>query len=254
MWHSHHTLNLRSLFVRSSCPSICYKLLTFTPAVDVGAALRIIENLPRVDVDAGVRRTVNRNCSAIGADDFESFDTAFFVGAGMTLSSEAQFTTESGAFIGLDIPDNWDFTLFSLNIPLLPTHGTNDSSCFVLSDDNSTITPTNNASRPAPTGTLLAATSAVPTWDFNKIESFSSANGHLPTNVDYSQMLQATAVPSNLQSAITHAASIQSSSASASASQTGKKKSASAGPLGPAFGGWIMWMAASVAAGMFVML
>jgi glyceraldehyde-3-phosphate dehydrogenase/erythrose-4-phosphate dehydrogenase len=59
---------------------------------------------------------------------------------------------------------------------------------------------------PAVTGTLLAAASAIPTFNVSGIEVFFSAHGALPTNVDYSQMLLATAVPDDIKSAVQKAA------------------------------------------------
>ena len=69
---------------------------------------------------------------------------------------------------------------------------------------------------PASTGTLLTAASAVPTWNFTKIESFFSANGQLPTGVNYTQMVQATTVPADLQQAVMKIVSSGSSSATGS--------------------------------------
>lgn len=215
----------------------------------MGAALRIIENMPKVGMNAGMRTAVNRDCNPIGVDDFESFGTAFVVGSGMTLSTEAQLVLEKGKFVGNGIPDNWDFSLWSHDVPFTPSLGINASSCFVLSDDGLTVNTTDNAAlvteravagEPAPTGTLLTAASAIPTWDMNKIESYYSANGHLPTNVNYGQMIQATTVPANLQSAVTQAADGQNST--------------SAAPLGRLLGGWSLWAASSVFMGAFIVL
>lgn len=202
-------------------------------------------------MNADLRTTVNRECNPIGADDFESFGTAFVVGSGLTLSTEAQLVLEKGKFIGHSIPDNWDFSIWSHDIPFAPTLGLNESSCFVLSDDGVSINSTNNAELaarvdtalaglPAATGTLFAAASAVPTWDMNKIESYYSANGHLPTNVNYGQMITATTVPTNLQSAVTAAASAQ--------------KHTSAAPLERVFGSWALWTVSSIVAGVLIAL
>lgn len=170
-------------------------------------------------MNAALQAGVNRECKPIGADDFESFGTAFVIGSGMTLSTEAELILEKGEFVGHSIPDNWNFQLWGRDIPFTPALGINTTSCFVLSDDGVSVNTTSDSVKadlrvdaalvglPAPTGTLLAAQSAIPTWDFNKIESYYSANGHLPTNVNYGQMIQATTVPSNLQAAVTKAAS-----------------------------------------------
>lgn len=168
-------------------------------------------------VSASLQNSVNRDCASLGPDDFESFGTAFAVTSGLTLSTQAQLVLETGEFVNQSIPDHWDFTLWNHNIPFSPSLSVNETSCFVLADDDVTVSSTNlNATRngvnatliglPKPTGTLLAAGSAIPTWNITKIESYYSANGHLPTNVNYGQMLQATSVPANIQSAVTQAA------------------------------------------------
>jgi hypothetical protein len=59
---------------------------------------------------------------------------------------------------------------------------------------------------PAAAGTLVPAASAVPTFDLTKIESYYSANGHLPTNVNYAQMVKTTTVPDNIKKAVQDAA------------------------------------------------
>ena len=179
--------------------------------MDVGAALRVVQNVPKVSTSAFLRSSVNRECNVIGADDFESFSTAFLVGAGMELSTVASLILEKGSFIGHGIPDNWDFSLWSHDIPLLPTLGANKTACYVLTSDDGTDSEAHSGKKkradplpgiPAATGTLYAAASAVPTWDMPKIESFYKANGHLPTNVNYAQMVKATTVPDDIKSAV----------------------------------------------------
>ncbi|KAJ3555713.1 hypothetical protein NM688_g2422 [Phlebia brevispora] len=198
---------------------------------EFGAVAEILAHTPMVTVDADMLTNVNRNCSAIGPDDFESFGLAFTVGAGMQIGPVAEFDVNAGKLSDilsdLNISTNYEdnFNEFTLNVPLYPANGTNDPKCFVLSDDSETsppssvtaanalVTPTATISTlagvPATTGTMFPAASAVPTWDFQKIESYSSANGHLPTNVNYKQMLQATTVPSQLLNAVKAASSAQ---------------------------------------------
>lgn len=224
--------------------------------MDFGAALRLTTNIPELDLSASLRTNVNRECNAVGADDFEIFGDAFLVGAGLQISATASLVLEEGVFsdAGLDVPDHWDLSLFNKNFPLAPTHGYNTSECFVLNDDtggqgsaepsnsesvsasagasagaapSSSTSPSQSSSVaaagttslpgvPASTGTLYPAASAVPTWDFSKIESYYSASSQLPTNVNYTQMAQATTIPDNLKPAVS------------SASKPGKKKKGSA--------------------------
>ncbi len=180
--------------------------------VGVGASARVTQNVPAVNINAVVHNAVNRACKPIGADDFESFGTAFAVGAGLELGSTAYFEVDTGEFFGTLIPADWDFPIWSHEIPLAPAQGINTTICFVLSDDatvttgNAKVDAVTLAGVPAATGTMFPAASAVPTWDIPKIESYYSANGHLPTNVNYNQMAQATTIPDNLQTAIAKAA------------------------------------------------
>lgn len=196
--------------------------------MDTGAVLRINQNLPLVSATASLHTSVTRTCDTVGPDDFESFGTAFLVGAGMEISTVAELLLEKGLFSDQNIPDSWGIKVFSHDLPLAPTLGVNTSTCFVLSDDGlHTNTTVNTTSAqvlnqvvpgvPAPTGTMYPAAIAVPTWDMAKIESYYSANGHLPTNVNYDQMVQATTVPTVIQAAISSAASEQAASATASA-------------------------------------
>ncbi|GJE85183.1 hypothetical protein PsYK624_012610 [Phanerochaete sordida] len=201
--------------ISTSMALAAFAEISFT-ILDVGAALRLVQNMPKVGMDAALQTGVNRECKPIGADDFESFGTAFVVGSGLTLSTEAELVLEKGEFVGHSIPDNWDLTLWAKDVPFTPALGINTTACFVLADDGASVNLTVTSGKadldvalagvPAPTGTLFPAQSAVPTWDFNKIESYYSANGQLPTNVNYAQMVQATTVPADLQAAVTKAA------------------------------------------------
>ena len=164
-------------------------------------------------VDAALLTAVTRNCTTIGEDDFESFATAFAVGAGMELGTVAHFEIDAGELPeDLGFPTEWDFPFLTVNFPLFPTNGTAQQQCFVLVDDTPAATPSNStvnaaapanlAGVPAATGTMYPAASAVPTWNFTKIESYYSANGHLPTNVNYQQMISATTVPTQILPAV----------------------------------------------------
>ena len=107
----------------------------------------------------------------------------------------------------LGFPVAYDALFFKQDFPVPPSNSTGSPQCIIISDDSPTNTNASSSASslsgvPGPTGTMVLAESAVPTWDFAKIESYSSANGHLPTNVDYSLMVKATAVPPQLQPAV----------------------------------------------------
>ncbi|GJE85162.1 hypothetical protein PsYK624_012400 [Phanerochaete sordida] len=213
-----------------------------------GGALRLVTNMPQVAINASLEAGVNRACNPVGEDDFESFGTAFVVASGMALSTTTEY--DDMGLLSFGFPQSADYMLFEKDIPFTPALGINKTSCFVLADDDSSANAPSAASSvassvassaassavmsgaspvassastsptvtgvPKTTGTLLAAQSAVPTWDFSKIASYSSANGKLPTNVNYTQMVQATSVPPNLQAAVTKAASSRKSSSGGS--------------------------------------
>ncbi|KAJ7831975.1 hypothetical protein B0H13DRAFT_2430368 [Mycena leptocephala] len=69
----------------------------------------------------------------------------------------------------------------------------------ILTIRNEVTTGDVGAATVAPTGTLLAAAVAVPTYDMQKIESFYSASGTLPTNINYTQMAQVTQIPTDIK-------------------------------------------------------
>ena len=187
----------------------------------MGGTLRVVQNVPQITMDAAVLAAVNRQCQPIDVDDFESFGLAFGVASSMTLSTIAELELDKG-LTDIGLPDSWEHTLWSQDIPFFPAPGSNDTGCFVLtdggdsaSDSNTSQSATASAVRaaspiivgmPTSTGILFSAALAVPTWDMGKIESFYAANGHLPTNVNYTQMVQATAVPSNISNALNKAA------------------------------------------------
>ena len=183
-----------------------------TTIVETGATLRLTQNLPQITASASLHTSVTRTCASIGPNDFEYFTTAFLVGAGMEISTVAELLLTKGVFFGgQGIPDSWGVKMFSWDVPLAPTLGVNTSTCFVLSDDgtlktNSSVNamsgldaelklkPEKLLDQPAPsqslsgipalTGTMYPAASAIPTWNMSGIESYYSANGQLPTNVN----------------------------------------------------------------------
>ena len=162
---------------------------------------RVSQNAPTINISANMTENVNRNCEPITDNDFESFAIAF------QLSGDMTFATHVGLLGDLaDLFPPWDEEFPHGNFPLFNRTGQNGtiSQCLVVVNDAVTGT---NATSPsiltaAPTGTLMAAASAVPSFDVSKIQSYFSANGQLPTNVDYSQLIQATTVPDDIKNAV----------------------------------------------------
>ncbi|KAJ7138828.1 hypothetical protein C8R46DRAFT_1320864 [Mycena filopes] len=152
---------------------------------------RIGLNTPEVTANATLLTNVNRDCQPVGPTDFESFTSALTFGAGASLSIQ-------GETKGLFVPDV-DIPLFTQNVSFGSIPAPSAPGCFIVADDMPTATA---AGQVAPTGTLRAAAAAVPTFDLQKIEAYYSANGALPTNVNYTQLVQATAVPENLKAAV----------------------------------------------------
>lgn len=166
---------------------------------DISADARIYVNTPHVSAAASIKTNVNRECQPIGPEDFESFSAALTFGAGINFTIQA---TSDGDLL----PDE-DVDLFTRGAALgdLPT--IDSPACFIVADDNTasnTITLVGQV--PAATGTLIAAAVAVPTFDVSKIEAYYSAHGALPTNVNYTQMAEATPIPADLQKAVSKAA------------------------------------------------
>ncbi|KAJ7292074.1 hypothetical protein C8J57DRAFT_1274569 [Mycena rebaudengoi] len=176
----------------------------------IAASARIAVNTPRLTASASLQANVNRKCEAIGPTDFESFSAALSFGAEASLHIQ---TTTNGTLL----PDT-DTEIFAFPVKF-PTFPSPDApACFIITDDglpglknNALLSDLNNAEVvasptlagvPAATGTLLSAASAVPTFDIPKIEAFLSSAGTLPTNVNYSQMAQATTIPDNLKAAL----------------------------------------------------
>jgi hypothetical protein len=167
-----------------------------------GVKARITERVPQLYVNTSMVSAVNRNCSPIGDNDFESFGTAYVVDAGMDLTTIASINVDLGILSSiLRLPSSWDKTLYTFNNPLMK------QKCSVIADDGADTNDNSLSSlMPAATGTLLPAASAVPTFDLTKIESYYSANGHLPTDVNYGQLVKSTTVPDNIKHVIQQAA------------------------------------------------
>jgi hypothetical protein len=167
--------------------------------IRLGSSARLYLNTSHISSTATLATQVNRECQPVGPDDYESFAAALTFGAGLNISLE-------GNVSGNHLPEA-DVIFLSKGLPFGPLPTFDDPKCMVITDD----TLANAASAiaallPAVTGTLLAAASAIPTFNVSGIEAFFSAHGALPTNVDYSQMLLATAVPDDIKSAVQKAA------------------------------------------------
>ncbi|KAJ7663112.1 hypothetical protein DFH06DRAFT_344641 [Mycena polygramma] len=161
----------------------------------LSASGRIGINTPQITAHASALSNVNRQCQNTGPSDFEFFTAALTFGAGGSLDIHA--STEGDV-----IPDT-DEPLLTQNITIgsIPPLATPE--CFIIADDNPTATTGGLAGQtPAPTGTLRDAASAVPSFALDKIESYFSASGSLPTNVNYAQLVQATTVPDSIKNAV----------------------------------------------------
>ncbi|KAJ7746180.1 hypothetical protein DFH07DRAFT_963052 [Mycena maculata] len=169
--------------------------LSLSPFLDAEIALlsddaadaRLSIDTPQVTATAAIQaNAVNPQCQPIGPNDFTFFSNALTFGAAANLQIQA---TTNGSIL----PDT-DVSIFSVPVNFAAFPAPDAPDCFIVADDNPADTATLAGEVPSPTGTLLAASSAVPTFDIQKIESFYSAHGALPTN--------ATTIPSNLKSAI----------------------------------------------------
>ncbi|KAJ7453774.1 hypothetical protein FB451DRAFT_1280774 [Mycena latifolia] len=173
----------------------------------VSATARLYVNTPHVTGAARLEQNVTRDCQPLGANDFEYFSEALTFGAGLNLSVDA---TASGALLPDDDDDSDgddnDTPFFTHALPFgdMPTLA--DPKCMIVVDDLSTASLAGQVV--APTGTLLAAATAIPSFDVAGIQSYYSANGALPTNVNYGQMLQATTVPDDIKKAVEKAGAL----------------------------------------------
>ena len=190
-------------------------------AENFGLALRLIQNVPEVITTAELKTNVNRDCSPIQDTDYESFALAFTVASGLELSTIAELIVEKGSF-AKSFPTLWNHTLWQHSVPFYPALGANVSACFVLSDDAPAASASASASvafphigardaaaptgHPASTGVLLAAASAIPTFNVQGLEAYFDKNGQLPTGVDYLQLIRATDFPKKMEAAVLKAA------------------------------------------------
>jgi hypothetical protein len=165
-----------------------------------GVTARITQQVPQLYVNASMVSSVNRACNPLGDNDFESFGTAYAVNAGVELTTIASLDLVGALTDIAAFNHSWEKTLYTVNYPLLKQN------CSIIADDKADAKNSLLSLMPAATGTLLPASSAVPTFDLTKIESYYSANGHLPTNVNYAQMVKVTTVPDNIKQAVQGAA------------------------------------------------
>nr|GAT59081.1 predicted protein [Mycena chlorophos] len=163
-----------------------------------GATGRVYLNTPRFDVAANLTSTpVNRQCEPLGPDDYEYFDLALTFGAGLNLTIDATVDTEGLGSLFLNDSDTKLFA-HEFSFSALPPLATPE--CMVVVDDQATTSLAGEVV--AATGTLVSAASAIPSFNVSAIQSYYSANSALPTGVNYSQMLKATAVPSDILKAV----------------------------------------------------
>ncbi|KAJ6620454.1 hypothetical protein B0H10DRAFT_1946009 [Mycena sp. CBHHK59/15] len=110
-----------------------------------------------------------------------------------------------GAAVRMDLEVSGELN-FTVGASTDPNLGTKLRSIYVRSmivvDDNAAAAAGQTASLggqlPAATGTLLPVSAAIPSFHVAAIESYYSAHGALPTNVNYTQMLMATTVPDDI--------------------------------------------------------
>ncbi|KAF8180558.1 hypothetical protein K438DRAFT_1976744 [Mycena galopus ATCC 62051] len=187
--------------------------LTLSPFLEVDVTFaeanvlrgRIDINTPQIVANAAVLANVNRQCQAVGASDFESFTAALTFGAGAAIGIDVNVTS-------MVVPNLETVQLFTDNFTFSNLPSPNAPGCFIIAADGTSVGNAGNTNPnggqglvglvPAPTGTLLTAAEAVPTFDLPKIESYYSANAALPTNVNYTQLVEATPVPTDIQAAV----------------------------------------------------
>ncbi|KAJ7204948.1 hypothetical protein GGX14DRAFT_459016 [Mycena pura] len=178
--------------------------LSFSPFLEatlqVGDTLsptaRVYINAPSVHAAANISKNVNRQCEAVGPNDFEFFDSALTFGASLNVSVEG---TLSGAPF-----DDHDMIFYSKALSFGNFPSLTAPLCMVIVDDDASATSTSSLAGQviAPTGTLLAAAAAIPSFNVAGIQSYYSANGALPTGVNYTQMAEATTVPDDIKKAV----------------------------------------------------
>ncbi|KAF8142389.1 hypothetical protein K438DRAFT_1995010 [Mycena galopus ATCC 62051] len=176
------------------------------PFADLGSDGRIGINTAQIVANAAVLANVNRQCQAIGASDFESFTAALTFGAGAAIGIDVNVTSKV-------VPNLQNVQLFMDNFTFCNLPPPNAPGCFIIAADGTSVANAGNTNNPngdqglvglvlAPTGMLLTAAQAVPTLDLPKIESYYSANATLPTNVNYTQLVEAIPLPTDIQAAV----------------------------------------------------
>jgi len=163
---------------------------------------RVYVNSPSVHAAANLSTNVNRQCKALGPNDFEFFNSALTFGAGLNMSID-------GTLTGSPFDDH-DWMIYSKALPFGDFPTLTAPVCMVIVDDVTSATSTSSLAGQviAPTGTLLAAAQAIPSFNIAGIQSYYSANGALPTNVNYTQMLKATTVPDDIKKAVQKAGTL----------------------------------------------
>lgn len=202
-----HKVPLR---IRSGIPSLSISAslapfiafdISVSAGTEAGLAARLTQTTPSLALALSPPGgAVNSACEPVGDADYAFFATAYTVNASMGLATSARVAVnDAGAAAlarlpGLDAVLNWEATLFSYSLPWLDgAEGSARGDCYVVADDAS---PTATASagqdqHPAPTGTLLAAAAAVPTYNISKIEAYYSSHGNTyPPGISYQMLAQ----------------------------------------------------------------
>ncbi|KAJ6600359.1 hypothetical protein DFH09DRAFT_1302843 [Mycena vulgaris] len=165
----------------------------------VSATGRLYVNTPHVTATASASTNVNRDCQPLAAGtEFESFTEALSFGASLNFSLDA---TSSGSLF-----DDSDTSLLTKALPFGDMPPLAEPKCMIVADDVSSADLAGQVV--APTGTLISAATAIPSFDVAGIQSYYSANGALPTNVNYGQMLKATPVPDDIKKAVQKAGAL----------------------------------------------
>ncbi|KAF7325621.1 hypothetical protein MKEN_00411800 [Mycena kentingensis (nom. inval.)] len=152
---------------------------------------RIYVNPPKIHAVANVSSNVNRQCAPKGADDYEFFDSALTFGAELDVTIDGAVTGVFG---------NHDQEMFNQALPFSALAPLATPSCMVIVDDQKSSDLAGEVI--APTGTLLAAASAIPSFDIAAVQAYFASHSELPSGVNYGQMLKATTVPDDIKSAV----------------------------------------------------
>ncbi|KAF9478374.1 hypothetical protein BDN70DRAFT_895781 [Pholiota conissans] len=166
-----------------------------TNSTEVGLEARLTQTTPAIEFDFVTHSNVNSACEPAGDADFSFFSNAYTVDSSLGLLTAAGVQlNDAGVFenLGLDFATSWSKTLFQYNsrLPLSGKQSDSNQTCFVLAEDAGSASATranldaSPSQHPAATGTLLAAASAIPTYDISKIQSYYDSHGHtLPPGI-----------------------------------------------------------------------